>query len=71
MVLKHDKIHAADCAICETKDGKVDRIERWIEFNGPLSDEQQRRLLEIADRVPVHRTLTSKIVITTRLEGAG
>jgi len=70
VVLKHDKIHAADCAACETKEGKVDRIERWIELDGPLSDEQQKRLLEIADRCPVHRTLTSKIVITTRLEGA-
>ncbi|MSP75654.1 MAG: OsmC family peroxiredoxin [Rhodospirillaceae bacterium] len=70
VVLKHDKIHATDCATCETKDGKVDRIERWIELDGPLSDEQQKRLLEIADRCPVHRTLTSKIVITTRLEGA-
>ncbi|CAM9995245.1 unnamed protein product [Phaeothamnion confervicola] len=70
VVLKHDKIHAADCATCETREGKVDRIERWIELDGPLSEEQQKRLLEIADRCPVHRTLTSKIVITTRLEGA-
>ncbi|MGQ0583074.1 MAG: OsmC family protein [Reyranella sp.] len=69
VVLKHDKIHAADCATCETKEGKVDSIERWIELDGPLSDEQQKRLLEIADRCPVHRTLASKIVITTRLEG--
>ena len=70
VVLKHDKIHANDCATCESKEGKVDRIERWIELDGPLSDEQQKRLLEIADRCPVHRTLTSEIVITTRLEGA-
>jgi putative redox protein len=69
VVLKHDKVHAADCADCETREGKVDRIERWIELDGPLSDEQQQRLLEIADRCPVHRTLASKIVITTRLEG--
>lgn len=69
VVLKHDKIHATDCATCETREGKVDRIERWIELDGPLSDEQQKRLLEIADRCPVHRTLTSEIVITTRLEG--
>ena len=70
VVLKHDKIHATDCATCETREGKVDRIDRWIELDGPLSDEQQKRLLEIADRCPVHRTLASEIVITTRLEGA-
>lgn len=70
VVLKHDKIHATDCATCETREGKVDRIDRWIELDGPLSDEQKNRLLEIADRCPVHRTLTSEIVITTRLEGA-
>ena len=70
VVLKHDKIYANDCAACETKEGKVDRIERWIELDGPLSDEQKKRLLEIADRCPVHRTLTSEIVITMRLEGA-
>lgn len=70
VVLKHDKIHASDCAACETKEGKIDKIERWIELDGPLSDEQRKRLLEIADRCPVHRTLTSEIVITTRLEGA-
>jgi len=70
VVLKHDKVYASDCATCETKEGKVDRIERWIELDGPLSDEQQKRLLEIADRCPVHRTLTSEIAITTRLEGA-
>ena len=69
VVLKHDKVHATDCATCETKEGKVDRLERWIELDGPLSGEQRRRLLEIADRCPVHRTLTSEILIETRLEG--
>lgn len=69
VVLKHDKIHANDCATCETKEGTVDRIERWIELDGPLGDDQRKRLLEIADRCPVHRTLNSEIVITTRLEG--
>jgi len=65
--LKHDKIYAADCASCETKEGKVDRIERSIELDGPLSDEQRARLLEIADRCPVHRTLVTEIVISTQL----
>lgn len=69
VVLKHDKIHATDCAACDTKEGTVDRIERWIELDGPLGDDQRERLLEIADRCPVHRTLNSEIVITTRLEG--
>ena len=67
--MKHDKIHATDCAACDTKEGTVDRIERWIELDGPLGDDQRKRLLEIADRCPVHRTLNSEIVITTRLEG--
>jgi putative redox protein len=65
--LKHDKIYAKDCADCETKEGRVDRIERLIGLDGPLSDEQRQRLLEIADRCPVHRTLTSEVHISTRL----
>jgi len=65
--LKHDKIHATDCASCETKEGKVDRIERSIELDGPLNDEQRQRLREIADRCPVHRTLVSEILISTQL----
>ncbi len=67
VVLTHGKIHARDCADCETKDGKVDRIERAIELGGPLSEEQRARLLEIAQRCPVHRTLTSEINLQTRL----
>jgi putative redox protein len=68
--LKHDKIYATDCADCETKEGKVDRIERTIELEGPLDEEQRQRLLEIADRCPVHRTLTSEIKISTVLAPA-
>lgn len=67
--LKHDKIYAKDCAECETKDGKVDRIERFIDLVGPLDDGQRQRLLQIADHCPVHRTLTGKIVVATRLSG--
>ena len=67
--LKHDKIYATDCAECETKEGKIDRIERLIELEGPLSGEQRTRLLQIADHCPVHRTLTSEVVISTRLSG--
>ena len=65
--LKHEKIHATDCEECETKEGKIDRIERLIELEGPLSDGQRQRLLEIANRCPVHRTLSSEISIPTRL----
>ncbi len=65
--LKHDKIYAVDCASCETKEGKVDQIDRVIELQGSLSDEQRKRLLEIAERCPVHRTLTMEISIRTTL----
>lgn len=64
--LRHSKIHAADCAACETKEGMLDRIERDIHFTGPLTDEQRSKLVEIANKCPVHRTLTSKIDIKTR-----
>jgi uncharacterized OsmC-like protein len=64
--LRHGKIHAADCADCETRVGMIDRIEVDLELEGPLSDEQRARLLEIAERCPVHRTLTSEIVIRTQ-----
>jgi uncharacterized OsmC-like protein len=67
VVLRHDKIHAEDCADCETKEGKVDRIERAIELGGPLTEEQRQRLLEIAEKCPVKRTLCSEIDIQSRL----
>jgi uncharacterized OsmC-like protein/alpha/beta superfamily hydrolase len=68
VTLKHDKIHAVDCDECETRDGKVDLIEREIELTGPLDDEQRAKLIEIADKCPVHRTLHSEIKITTQLK---
>ena len=63
--LTHDKIHAEDCEECETKEGKIDRIDRAITLDGPLDAEQRKRLLEIADKCPVHRTLNSEINIRT------
>jgi uncharacterized OsmC-like protein len=66
--LSYARVHAEDCADCETKVGMVDRIEVAISFTGSLSDEQERRLLEIANKCPVHRTLTSQAQIDTRLE---
>ena len=65
--LRHSKIHATDCAECETKIGMLDRIERDVELHGALSEEHRARLLEIANKCPVHRTLTSEIDIRTRL----
>jgi uncharacterized OsmC-like protein len=65
--LRHSRIHAADCESCETKEGRLDRIERQVELSGPLTQEQRARLLEIANKCPVHRTLTSEIDIQTRL----
>ncbi len=64
--LRHARIHAADCAECETKVGMLDRIEREVRFEGALSAEQRSRLLEIASKCPVHRTLTSEVDIRTR-----
>jgi uncharacterized OsmC-like protein len=58
--LRHSRIHAQDCAECETMEGKIDRIELDIEFAGALSSEQRAKLLEIAKKCPVHRTLTSE-----------
>ena len=65
--LRHSKIYAADCDECETREGKVDRIEREIDLSGPLDTEQRARLLDIANRCPVHRTLTSEINVRTKL----
>ena len=61
--LQHSRIHADDCAECETEEGRIDSIELTIELDGPLSNEQRSKLLEIARKCPVHRTLTSEKVI--------
>jgi uncharacterized OsmC-like protein/alpha/beta superfamily hydrolase len=63
--LAHSRIHAADCENCETREGMLDRIDRSITLEGDLNDEQRRRLLEVADKCPVHRTMTSEIDIRT------
>ena len=64
--LRHSRIYAVDCAECETKEGMLVRIELDVRFDGPLTAEQRSRLLEIANKCPVHRTLTSEINIRTR-----
>jgi uncharacterized OsmC-like protein/alpha/beta superfamily hydrolase len=66
VTLRHSKIHAQDCEECETRDGMLDQIERDISIEGALDEEQRKRLMEIADKCPVHRTLHSEIRIVTR-----
>ena len=61
--LRHSRIHAKDCEDCETKAGMLDRIDAQIELTGPLTPEQHSRLLEVANKCPVHRTLKSEIDI--------
>ncbi|MEM1043432.1 MAG: OsmC family protein [Bacteroidota bacterium] len=68
--VEHDRLHAQDCAECETEEGHIDRLRRTLTLDGPLSDEQRTRLVEIADRCPVHRTLEGEIVIETGVAGA-
>jgi len=65
--LRHSRVHAEDCADCETRDAKITLIERDIQLDGPLDEEQRARLLAIANRCPVHLTLTSTIEIRSRL----
>ena len=69
--LRHSRIHAADCEDCETKEGRLDQIEREVELTGALSDDQRARLLDIANKCPVHRTLMSEIHIESRLTVGG
>jgi putative redox protein len=65
--LRHARIHAQDCADCETKQGLLDHVDRELVLEGELSEEQRARLLEIANKCPVHRTLTSEVKVETRL----
>jgi putative redox protein len=63
--LRHDRIYAVDCAECETEEGQIDHIERVIALEGDLTGAQRARLMEIADKCPVHRTLESEVDIRT------
>ena len=65
--LRHSRIHASDCADCTASSGHLDRVERTIVLSGALDDDQRQRLLEIADRCPVHRTLHSEVEVRTSL----
>jgi putative redox protein len=66
--LRHSRVHAEDCVACETADANLTVIEREIELEGALDEEQRARILAIANRCPVHLTLTSRIEIRTRLQ---
>jgi putative redox protein len=66
--LRHSRVHAEDCAACETSDAKLTVIDREIAIEGQLDDTQRARLLAIANRCPVHLTLTSRIDIRTTLQ---
>ncbi|MDH3808259.1 MAG: alpha/beta fold hydrolase [Desulfuromonadales bacterium] len=66
--MTHEKVHAEDCDHCESSEGKIDRVEREIELLGELNDEQRQRLLEIAERCPVHKTLHSEVDIISKLK---
>jgi uncharacterized OsmC-like protein len=65
VTVRHERIHAADCADCETKEGRLDQLRREIALEGALEPAQRARLFEIADRCPVHRTLRNEIRILT------
>lgn len=67
VTLRHSRIHAKDCADCETTKGWIDHIDRNVELAGGLDDTQRQRLLHIAERCPVHQTLTSEVHIATTL----
>jgi putative redox protein len=64
--LWHSRIHARDCEECETRDGMVDRIDAEVELTGALTPEQHAKLMDVATKCPVHRTLTSEINIRLR-----
>ena len=67
--LSYAKVHAEDCANCDTEVRTIDRIDVELSFRGNLSEDQRNRLMQIAGKCPIHRTLTSKIAILTRLAG--
>jgi len=67
VLLSHERIHATDCEECETQEGRIERIDREIELEGPLEEKQRRRLLEVADMCPVHRTLKTEVLVENTL----
>ena len=68
--LSHSRVHAQECVVCDTEPAMLTVIDRTVQFDGPLTDEQRERLLAVANRCPVHLTLTSTIEIRTTLRTA-
>jgi len=68
--LRHSRVHRDDCVNCETKDALIERVERTLELKGALTDEQRARLLEMAERCPVHQTLKHNLEVHTQLAPA-
>ncbi|HEY1906288.1 MAG TPA: OsmC family protein [Myxococcaceae bacterium] len=66
VTLQHRKVHAQDCVDCDTRDAKMDVIDRIVFLEGALNEEQRAKLIEIAERCPVHQTLKGKIQVNTR-----
>lgn len=66
VLVKHDKVHEVDCEHCDDAGAKIDRLERTIWIEGELTDAQRQRMMQIADRCPVHRTLDGSVRIVTR-----
>jgi len=69
VAVRHGKVHAKDCADCESADGKIDEFQRTLTLDGELTEKQRQRMLEIADRCPVHKTLHGEIKVRTTLKG--
>ncbi|MDH3778858.1 MAG: osmotically inducible protein C, partial [Gammaproteobacteria bacterium] len=67
--VSHGRVHADDCVDCEQQDGQIHEFNRELLLEGDLTEAQQARMLEIADRCPVHKTLHSEIKVRTRLAG--
>lgn len=67
--LNHYRVHAKDCEDCESDEGMISRIDRRLTIEGDFTDEQRRRLVEIAEKCPVHKTLTGEVKIDTELAG--
>jgi len=70
VAVSHGKVHAEDCAACEGSAGKIDELQRTLALDGELTKEQRQRMLEIADRCPVHKTLHGEITVRTTLDGS-
>jgi uncharacterized OsmC-like protein len=69
VAVRHGRVHAKDCTDCESVAGKIDEFQRVLTLDGDLTEEQRQRMLEIADRCPVHKTLHGEIKVRTTLTG--